>query len=246
MDDYLDDHEQAEALKRWWQKYGKSVVTGVVLGLIVLFGTRGWLAHRTGQEQAASLVYAQFSQALAAGKTTLARRSGQQLIEQYDRTVYAMLTGLGLAKLQVAGGDIKGAEARLRWVLDHARQPGLVHLARLRLARVLLAEHQPDAALALLNQGKPGAFAAAYANVSGDIYQAKGMVLQAREAYREALIGMPPNAPIRRLVQVKLNELAMASATGSAPSPAAQGRSAGSVGAHTTSVVPVRPHKGAP
>lgn len=210
VDNYLDDHEQAEALKQWWKKYGKAILTGVVLGLVALFGTRSWFEHRASQEQAASLVYAAFSQALTSGKSTEAERSGQQLIEQYDDTAYAALAGLGLAELKVKAGDLKGAEARLRWVLDHADQPGLVHVARLRLARVLLADKQPDAALSLLNQGKPGAFAAAYEEVSGDIYLAKGMTLQAREAYRQALENMAVDAPTRQLVQVKLNELAVA------------------------------------
>lgn len=222
MDDYLDDHDQAEALKRWWQKYGKAIITGIVLGLVALFGTRSWYEHRAAQEQAASLIYAQFSQALSADENKRALRSGQELIEQYDNTVYAMLAGFGLARIQVDAGDLKGAEARLRWVLDHADQPGLVHIARLRLARVLLADKQPDAALAVINKGKAGAFGAAYQDVSGDIYQAKGMSLQAREAYRQALAMMAPDAPTRRLVQVKLDNLATVDAgTAASSAPAA-------------------------
>jgi len=34
MAEHLNDEEQVEALKKWWSENGKSVVGGVVLGLV--------------------------------------------------------------------------------------------------------------------------------------------------------------------------------------------------------------------
>ena len=42
MADHLTDEEQVEALKKWWRENGKSVVGGVVLGLALVGGWRGW------------------------------------------------------------------------------------------------------------------------------------------------------------------------------------------------------------
>ena len=64
--------------------------------------------------------------------------------------------------------------------------PELALVARLRLARVELAQGTPDQALKTLDAVNPGAFAARYAQVRGDALLAKGDRDGALKAYREA------------------------------------------------------------
>ena len=223
MDNYLDDHEQAEAIKRWWREYGRAIITGVVLGLIVLFGTRAWFSHRHEQAQAASMVYAGLMQGLQSGSDDQVLADGDKLRKDFASTPYAVLGALAQAKVKVKGDDLKAAAADLRWALDNADQAGTQHIARMRLARVLIAQGQPDQALSLLDQSKPGTFAASYDEIRGDAYLAKGDSDQARKAYRRAFKALAPNARLRQLVKIKLDNLASAAAADSPASNAAQG-----------------------
>lgn len=36
------EEQQIEAAKKWWKENGSSIVTGLMLGLAVLFGYRYW------------------------------------------------------------------------------------------------------------------------------------------------------------------------------------------------------------
>ena len=40
MDVYNSEEQQVEAIKSWWQENGKSIIAGVVIGFVGLFGWR--------------------------------------------------------------------------------------------------------------------------------------------------------------------------------------------------------------
>ncbi len=67
-------------------------------------------------------------------------------------------------------------------------------IARVRLARVLLAQERAQEALNLLAEVDPGTMAATYAEVQGDAYAQLGQVEQARAAYERAINLGPGNA----------------------------------------------------
>ncbi|UCE90705.1 MAG: tetratricopeptide repeat protein, partial [Pseudomonadota bacterium] len=56
--DNPSEREQIEALKKWWNENGKSIVIGIAIGVAVVAGYRGWIAYRTDLAQDASLLYA--------------------------------------------------------------------------------------------------------------------------------------------------------------------------------------------
>ena len=49
MDANLTDEEKLELLKKWWKENGGSIITGVVLGLALLFGGKAWFAYQDRQ-----------------------------------------------------------------------------------------------------------------------------------------------------------------------------------------------------
>ena len=51
------EDQQLEELKKWWKENGSSIITGVVLGLAILFGARAWFAWQERTAQQASAVY---------------------------------------------------------------------------------------------------------------------------------------------------------------------------------------------
>jgi predicted negative regulator of RcsB-dependent stress response len=101
-------------------------------------------------------------------------------------------------------------------VLDNSDSGIFRDIARLRLARVLIADGELDAAVAVVNQAESGsAFDALFTEVQGDIQHARGDLAAASDAYRQALAAMSPGSPERELLQLKYAD-ALAAASSAA------------------------------
>ncbi|KPK37810.1 MAG: hypothetical protein AMJ69_10280 [Gammaproteobacteria bacterium SG8_47] len=207
MAEYHTEEQQVEAIKRWWQENGKAVLTGLALGVVLLFGGRAWFQHQRTQAQEASLQFEALSQAVDAGNAQGAAEYADRLVSEYSGTPYATLAALMMAKVRVDAQDWVGATQHLQWAIDHAGVANIEHIARLRLARVYIAQGNLEAALGLLEAVKEGSFVPAYAEVKGDIYVAQGATQQARQAYELALTGEHWDPEQRRIVQMKLDDL---------------------------------------
>lgn len=211
MSSYETDEEQLEAIKKWWAENGRAVIAGIVLGLGAIFGWRAWVSHEQGRAEAASVLYEEVMTALATSDAAKVQESGNRLMQEYDDTPYAEMAALARAKASVAAGDLQAAEQSLQWAVDHATQPDLGRIARLRLARVQYANNKLDAALASLGGHFPESYSALVEELRGDILADKGDIAAARTAYQKAL--QDPRAVVDRAVlEMKLNDLGAASA----------------------------------
>ncbi|MEJ2575316.1 MAG: tetratricopeptide repeat protein [Gammaproteobacteria bacterium] len=211
MAEYMNDDDQVEALKRWWKENGKSIIGGVVLGLVLVGGWQGWQRYTTGQAERASAYFTQFSQAVRGGDLAAARQQGERLIGEFGDATYGVLAALDLARLTYEAGEPAAARARLEWAMAQAGDPALEQLARLRLARLLLDEGKLDGAERLVGEPSSGAFSGEYAALRGDIASARGNAAAARRAYEEALA---QGASAGELIRMKLTELGVAAAAG--------------------------------
>jgi predicted negative regulator of RcsB-dependent stress response len=110
------------------------------------------------------------------------------------------------ARVAVQNNKLPDAAMRLRHVLDTTHDVELQQLVRLRLARVLLGQNQPDAALKLVDSAQTGAFASRYAEVRGDALLAKGDRAGALQAYRSARVGA--DTLDGQLLDLKIEDLA--------------------------------------
>lgn len=204
MDANLTDEEKVELLKKWWKENGGSIITGVVLGLALLFGGKAWFAYQERQAATASNIYAVMMVALDNGNAAVVTQRAGILMTDFSSTPYASLAGLALAKLKLDEGELVAAHAQLRWVLDNTGSEVLREIARLRLIRVLIAEQDLEGAEALIAQAnKAGAFEALYAEIDGDIYTARGDFINASKAYEQALAAMAGDSPGRKQLQLK-------------------------------------------
>jgi predicted negative regulator of RcsB-dependent stress response len=111
---------------------------------------------------------------------------------------------LAEAKRAVEADKLDAAEQHLRWVVENAAEPADRTLARLRLARVLLDAGKPQAAQAELDD-KTTTGSPALAELRGDIARAQGQAPQARQAYQEALAGLPAESGTAALIKLKLD-----------------------------------------
>lgn len=188
MEDYLSEQEQVEALRKWWGENGKSVIAGIVLGLAAIFGWRAWQDNSRVRAEAASDVYQELLTALGNPEARKeANELAEELINDYPSMRYAVFAGLAQARLAVAADDYPKAEEHLRKALASNDDAKLQPLIRLRLAAVLTANGDHQAALKELDAKDPGTFAAAFDELRGDIQLALGDLNAARTLYQQAL-----------------------------------------------------------
>ena len=205
MDIYASEEEQVEALKKWWNENGRSVVLGLVLGLGAVLGWKGWTQYQDTQRQQASNMFEQMMLAAANQDVETTQQVAQTLIGEQGASTYGLFGALMLARIEFEQGNTQAAEVHLRWVVDHAGDDGLREVARLRLARLLFNEGKLDEASGFVAEASQQQFAGEYAELRGDIALARGDAAEARKAYGEALAGNVGNEP---LVQMKLDDLA--------------------------------------
>ena len=207
MDVYRTEEEQVEAIKKWWKENGKSIIAGVVIGITAIFGWRAYNTHTAAQAEAASTLYEQMLAASRSNDSENIRVYADRIVADYESTTYATFAKLMLAKLAAESGDLTTAEAELRWVLNNNEQDELDHIARLRLASVLIASDKLDKATNLLNISNKGTFAARYNELQGDIYVKQGKIDEARQAYEKALINTVATEDAQSILQMKLDDL---------------------------------------
>ncbi len=206
VDVNLSEEEQVEALKKWWKENGKSVAAGIIIGLGGVFGWQYWSEQQKTIAEQASMQFEQLTQSVAANAPT-AIGQAENLIASNQGSAYAVFAALNLAKVKYQQGDINGAKAQLQWVLEHADDPSLQQIARLRQARIILNEGQVEEADALIAQAPLDNYRGEIAELRGDIALKRGDKTAAKTAYNEAIEYKVSN---NALVQMKLDDLAAA------------------------------------
>ena len=204
MDANLTDEERLEIIKKWWKENGSSIVTGVVLGLAVLFGSKAWFSYQESNAQTASNIYMTMIAALENGDAAAVAVKTDMLVMEHGSSPYATLAALAMAKIKIEAGELNDAQAQLRWVLDNSKSGIFRDTARLRLARVLIAMEDLDAAEALLQEPASGnAFDPLYTEVKGDVNVARGDIGAAHSAYQQALAETADGSPGRHMLELK-------------------------------------------
>lgn len=207
MDVYKTEEEQIEAIKKWWAENGKAVAFGVAVGLIAVFGWRGWQSHIVKQTGAASGLYQQLMVSIREGKDDEGRTRAEKVVNEYGDTTYAVLARMMLAKYAVADKDLDKAADYLRAAMKKSGQESLQLEIRLRLAEVLKEKQDYDQALKLLDIQQRGAFDDRYEELKGDIFVAKGDTTRAVDAYREAMIKARAASRDVSLLEMKMDDL---------------------------------------
>lgn len=215
MDAYRTEEEQVEALKQWWKRNGTSTLATIALMLAAYFGWQAWQDRRFAHAEAASFDYqqllmaaAQIEQEPSEKRYATAQHLAGRLRDEFSGTVYAQYAALLQAGLLVQQNDLDGAAEQLRWVLDADPEEAVAEVANLRLARVLHARGDDKGALAIIEQGDHGHYAAAYYELRGDIEYGAGRLDEARGSYEKALQSGGQTGPVASpLVRIKLQSL---------------------------------------
>lgn len=192
MDVYANEQEQVEAIKRWLKENGTAIIIGLALGIGAISGWRYWQSHQRERAEAASTLFTQVMAASRSQQPAQAEKLALQILGEYADTTYGTFAALMLAKLAVEKQDLTTATQQLSWVLEHSADVSMQRLARIRLARVLLAEGKHDEAWSQLERIPSGSPSAALAELRGDIMLAQGKKDEAGKQYLEAYANIEP------------------------------------------------------
>ena len=204
----LDEQEQLDQLKAWWNKYGTLVLTILIAATVAVGGWRGWQWYEGHQSAQARGYFEALEEAgRSQGEESVARVNAamKTLRGEYANTDYAARGALVAASALVARKDLTGARAQLEWLVQ-TKHEALVPVARLRLAALFLDQKDYDGALAQLKNA-PTSFEGLYEDRRGDILAAQGKNADARKSWNDAMTSLAATSPLIPIIKLKLDAL---------------------------------------
>ncbi len=208
MDDLLSEKEQIEQMRNWWSVYGGYVILGVAAGALLLFGFNYYKNSKLQSQLEASSLYQELTDYVVDGDLDDAEVVAGRLHAEFSDTPYSAQAKLAIARLYMDKNRDQDAADALQELLAGSSGPELKHVARLRLAKILLYQDKAQEVVDLLEGQENTAFAAAYGEVLGDAYSALDRIADAQAAYQQVLMDPLAQGTVdQRLVQWKALDL---------------------------------------
>jgi len=208
VDEFLTDDEQADRAKQWLRENGVFVVSGVVIGLAVLFGWQRWDTYQLVQSGEASVVWEQLRGAIEGERFNEADETLALLASDYASTPYLDLGRLAVARMYMNRNLSDEAIESLNSVVAGVGDSGIRRVAELRIAQIYLYQERYDETLTILGTGETSPFVAQYHELRGDVYFAQGQLEDARDEYLLVLDKDEFGTIDRAYVQMKLDDVA--------------------------------------
>jgi predicted negative regulator of RcsB-dependent stress response len=215
VDEFLSEREQAEQLRNWLRENWIWLVAGVALTVGGYYGYRAWESRQSSRAVDAGQRFAAMLEAIGANRRDEGLRLAGELTGDFADTPYADQAMLVLARLDVDSGDFAAAENRLADVAAASKDPDLRIVARLRLARVQLAQGRYDDAIRSLDAVATPAVEARVLELKGDVRLAQGDSATALADWRKAREAAEADPAAAgqvdmELLQLKIDELGAA------------------------------------
>ena len=210
MADHLQEEEQIDAIKQWWQENKVSVIGAIVLTLGGSFGWSQYQDYTSATAIAAADTYDEIVLERASGESADQLAMLADTIRDENGSIaFAEFAALQVAAAAAAEGDFEQAQIELEKVMAGVEVDStLGQLAQLRLAKVKAALGQEEAAIAILELGSDS-FPVSYAQVLGDIHLAAGREAAALEAYQTAKAASLMLGGQSGLIDLKVSSLSL-------------------------------------
>ncbi len=206
----LEEQEQVDAFKSWWKSNGNFILGAVLVGLVAMGGWRGWNYYQSEKTNEAATLFGELNQQLESNDAKRINDAATAMMDKFPSSAYATRSALLAANINELVQDTARAKTQLQWAIDHADEPTLRDVARLRLAALLLDEKNYAEAMKLVEAAHASSFDALYADMKGDVLSAQGKSAEARAAYQVAVDKIADNNAYRNLIQMKLDALVAA------------------------------------
>ncbi len=207
-DELKTEEEQMEELRAWWKENQTSVLAGIAVVVIALFGWNYKVGSDRAALEEASAIYNELTDEIVDADLDAAEALAMTLASDYADSPYHVQSRLAMARLYMDSNRDEDAANALRSVLEIDGYDALKQIARLRLAKILMYQDKAEEALDAVSTGGDEGFAARFAEARGDAYVALEDFENARNAYTTALADENANRTIdQRLVQLKLYDL---------------------------------------
>lgn len=207
MTEYLTEQEQIELLKNWVKQYSLVIIMGVLIAVAAISGWRYWQQRQTNILDHASAVYDEMLTMRAQNDTSATLIQANKLSRHYPQTTYGQAAAFMLAREAVVTGNYAEAEKQYQWILAHSKISSTRQIARIRLARVMIAQNKMQAALDELKTIDDKSFAGLIHETKGDAYLALKDIATARQSYQQALTELPNAEVIRPVLRMKYDNL---------------------------------------
>ena len=194
MDNNLTDQQQAEVVKKWLKDNGLSILAFIAIGIGGTLGMQSFQNSQLKKAENASRLFSEIEFSVKQQRLSQAQTLLQEMDNNFANTPYQDQSHFAMAKLYMDSLDYDNAIIQLEFVMENAKDESFQHIARLRIARIMVEQDELEGALTLLNSvsAPPIAYAPYYAAIKGDIYAAQGQLEKAKVAYSLALDSLEP------------------------------------------------------
>ncbi|TSA21616.1 MAG: hypothetical protein D4R70_03235 [Betaproteobacteria bacterium] len=207
----LEEQEQLDEIKVWWQQYGKWVIAAVVAFVLSVAGWQGWQGWQGKQQQESAALFEQAVQARAGNNAAAVKQITAQIMDNYAGSGYATPAAWMVGQVNLEAKDTKSALAQFQFAFDHAQGAVMQDLARLRLAGLMFHTGDAEGALQTLEAAPADAYAALFGQLRGDVLVTLKRTAEARLAYQSALTAMDKANtkvdPIYAMIEMRLDAL---------------------------------------
>lgn len=199
-----DEHEQNERVRSWLRQNGSSLITGIAMGLALVFGWQWWQGRGEQHKAEAAGQYQALAAALEAKDAGKAKALSTQIGDKFADTGYAQVATLKNATFLHESGKDAEALALLRAERAGFTDPAMLEIVDIRIARLLLITGKADEAAKELDKLAKPLYPQVVEEMRGDIAIARGNRDEARKRYESALAKLDAEAPTRPLLELKL------------------------------------------
>lgn len=204
--DYVENRvETAERVKKFWAKYGNTITLLILVVMFLIVGHQYWQRHLQKVGAQAAVVYENLLN--NSGNAPQAAALGNQLMADYGKTPYASMAAFLLAKQAIAQSNLPLAQTQFQWVIAHTKVAAFKAIAKINMARVLLAQNQPAQAIDVLQSVRVKEFMGEALLVKGDALLASQQPDAAKAAYQQALNEIDKTSALYAYAEMKLYSL---------------------------------------
>ncbi len=187
-----------EQIKNWWAQFGNYLITFLIIILVGVGGFRYWDTIQSDKAKDASVSFELVLELLNKGEKEQAKSLIKNIKQDFPNLAYTQLAMLLEAHILVTENNYKGAEETLLELIGRDPVKGLTQVAASRLARLYLAQKQPEKAMQVISDELMDNVEGGLWELRADIAAAMGENERALELYDQALeqsqlLGYPTN-----------------------------------------------------